>query len=323
MNPFRPFVRLACAGVLALAATHAAAQSFPSKAVRIVVPWPSGGVDLLPRTMAPAMAESLGQPVVIENRPGAAGTIGVAYVAGADADGHTVVMTDMTSHAISAALYRKLTFDPRNDLAPIALVARSPLALAVNPSLNVKTFAEFVALAKARPGQLNYASSGNGAITHLAMERLKRMAGIDLVHITYKGSAPAITSVLSGETAAAFSTVPAVMSHVKAGKLALLATTLDKPLPQLAGVPPIATAVPGYELGLYQALLAPKGTPRPVIEQIRAAAIRSLDDAKVRMVMQRGGFEPIPSTPEELQAHIDAQLRTWSELVSAIALKID
>jgi len=315
--------RFACAALLAFGASPAVAQSFPSKAVHIVVPWPSGGVDLLPRTMAPAMAEALGQPVVIENRPGAGGTIGVAAVARSDADGHTVVMTDMTSHAISVALYRRLPFDARKDLAPIALIARSPLALAVNPALKAKTLGEFVALVKSRPGQLNYASSGNGAITHLAMERFKRMAGLDMVHITYKGSAPAIASVLSGDTAAAFSTVPPVLPHARSGKLALVGVTLAKPLPQLSGVPPIAASVPGYEIGLYQALLAPAGTPRAAIDLIRAAAIKSLEDPKVRTVMQRGGFEPIPSTPEALQAHIDAEFESWGELVRAIGLKID
>jgi tripartite-type tricarboxylate transporter receptor subunit TctC len=307
----------------ALATCWLPAQAQSSQALRIVVPWPSGGVDLLPRAMAPVMAEALGRPVIVENRPGAGGTIGIAAVAKSDADGNTVVMTDMTSYAISVALYRKLPFDPHHDLVPVGLVARSPLALAVNPSLGVKTFPEFVALVKSRPGKLNYASSGNGAITHLAMERLKRMAGLDLVHVPYKGSAPAIAAVLSGETAAAFSTVPAVLSNARAGKLTLLGVTLAKPLPQLPEVAPISRQVPGYEIGLYQGVLAPAGTPKEAIERIHAAMLKALDDEKVRTVMSRGGFEAIPSTPAELQAHLDGEFRAWGELVQALGLKID
>jgi tripartite-type tricarboxylate transporter receptor subunit TctC len=317
-------IALALAAVLlAVGPAGALAQAYPQKTIKIVVPWPSGGVDLLPRTMATPMETMLGQAVIVENRPGAGGTIGVAAVANSEPDGYTVVMTDMTSLAISVSLYRKLQFDVHKDLAPIALVARSPLVLAVNPSLNVKTIDEFIALVRSRPGKLNYASSGNGAITHLAMERLKRATGIDIVHVPYKGSAPAIVSVMRGDTAAAFSTVPAALSNAKAGKLVLLGMTFDKPLPQLPDVPPIASRVPGYELGLYQGVLAPAGTPPEAIAKLHAAIAKALEDPKVRTVMQRGAFEPVLSTPEQLAQHLNAEIKAWGELVNALGLKIE
>lgn len=311
------------AGAAVLSIGVALAQEFPSKPIHIVVPWPSGGVDLLPRTMSEPMSKMLGQQVLVENRPGAGGTIGTAYVAKADPDGYTLVMTDMTSHAISASLYKKLPYHVTKDLAPIAMVARSPLVLVASPTLGVKTFKEFVALAKGKPGVLSYASSGNGAITHLAFERVKRGAAIDLVHIPYKGSAPAVAAVLAGETAAAFSTVPAALAHVKGGKLVALGVTFEQPVAQLPGVPPIGEFIPGYRLGLYQGLLGPAGTPTAVVEKLHAAAAKSLADDKVRNVINGGVFQPLEMSPAQFSEFLDGEVKEWGELVRAVGLTID
>jgi tripartite-type tricarboxylate transporter receptor subunit TctC len=317
-------IRLALAGAAAALWVGAAlAQEFPTRPVHIVVPWPAGGVDLLPRTMSEPMTRMLGQQVVVENRAGAGGTIGIAQVAKAEPDGYTLVMTDVTSHAISGSLYKQLPYDVTKDLAPIALVARSPLVLVVSPALGVKTFKEFLDLAKAKPGVLAYASSGNGAITHLAFERLKRGAGIDLVHIPYKGSAPAVAAVIAGETAAAFSTAPAALGNVAAGKLVALAVTFEQPLAQLPGVPPIAEFIPGYRLGLYQGLLAPAGTPQAVIDRLHATAAKALQDEKVKTVIKRGVFEPLDMSPAQFGRFLDEQVSEWARVVRQVGLTID
>jgi tripartite-type tricarboxylate transporter receptor subunit TctC len=202
--------RALLAFLLCLCATGVWAQPYPAKPVRVVVPWPPAGVtDVLTRALAQAMSESTGQQFVVENRPGAGGTLGLAPVAKSAPDGYTIVASDVPSHAISATLYAKLPYDVLNDFEPIAMIAGSPMVLTTHPSLGVRTLPEFIKLAKASPGKLSYGSSGNGSITHLAVERLKRETGIDLVHVPYKGTVPAIASVLAGDTALAFGTIPA------------------------------------------------------------------------------------------------------------------
>src|SRR5262245_7640128 len=232
--------------LLCTLAASALAQTFPSRPLRIVVPWPPGGVtDVLTRAVAVQMGDSLGQPVMMESRPGAGGTLGIAVVAKSPADGYTLVMTDVPSHAISASLYAKLPYDPEKDFEAIAMVAGSPMVLATHPGMGAKNLAEFLQILKANPGKYSYASSGNGAITHLAMERLKRMAGLDLTHIPFKGTVPAVQSVLAGDTAMGFGTIPGVAPQAKAGKLVLLGVSFARRFPQLPEVAPIAEQVPG------------------------------------------------------------------------------
>jgi tripartite-type tricarboxylate transporter receptor subunit TctC len=317
------FVRIAAlAAGLLCAAAHA--QPFPSKPLRIAVPWPPGGVtDVLTRTVAAQLAESLGQQVVVENRPGAGGTIGVGAVAKAPADGYTLVMTDVPSHAISAALYPKLPYDVVKDFDPITMVAGSPMVLVTQPALNVKTMPEFLQLLRSKPGQLSYASSGNGSITHLAMERMKRMAGIDLVHVPFKGTVPAITSVLAGDTAMAFGTIPGVAPHAKSGKLVLLGVSFARRFPQLAEVPPVADQVPGFDMGFHTALFAPARTPREAIDRLHAETMRALQQPKVKETFAASAAEPGRMTPAELQAYVAREVNDWGEVVRAIGLKVD
>ena len=310
--------------LLCTLAGQALAQPFPTKVVRIVVPWPPGGVsDVLTRAVAQHMGEPLGQQVVVENRPGAGGTIGVAAVAKAPPDGYTLVMTDVPSHAISASLYTKLPYDPARDLEAIAMAAGSPMVLATHPGMNAKSLAEFLQILRANPGKYSYGSSGNGAVTHLAMERLKRMAGIDLVHIPYKGTVPAIFSVLAGDTAMAFGTIPGVVPHARAGKLVLLGVSFPRRFSQLPEVPPIGEQVAGFDMGFYTALFAPAKTPKEVIDRLHDATMKALAHPKTREIYAASAAEPGNMSPAELQAYVAREIKEWAEVVRATGLKVD
>jgi len=302
----------------------ALAQPFPSKPLRIVVPWPPGGVtDLLTRTLAVQMGESLGQPVLIENRPGAGGTLGIAAVAKAPADGYTLVMTDVPSHAISASLYTKLPYDPEKDFEAIAMAAGSPMVLATHPGMNATNLKEFLLVLRASPGKYSYASSGNGAITHLAMERLKRMAGVDLEHVPFKGTVPAIQSVLAGDTAMAFGTIPGVAPQAKAGRLVLLGVSFPRRFSQLPDVPPIGEEVAGFDMGFYTALFAPAKTPKEIIERLHLETMKALAQPKTREIYAASAAEPGTMSPAELQAYVAREIREWAEVVKATWLKVD
>jgi tripartite-type tricarboxylate transporter receptor subunit TctC len=300
------------------------AQPYPAKPVRIVVPWTPGGVtDVLTRAVAVQMGESLGQQVVVENRPGAGGTIGVALVAKSPPDGYTLVMTDVPSHAISASLYAKLPYDVAKDFEPIAMAAGSPMVLATHPGMNARSLAEFLQILRSKPGQYSYASSGNGSITHLAMERLKRMAGIDLVHIPFKGTVPAIQSVLAGDTAMAFGTIPGVVPQAKAGKLVLLGVSFPRRFSQLPEVPPIGDQVPGFDMGFYTALFAPAKTPKEIIDRLHAATMKALAHPKTREIYAASAAEAGTMSPAELQAYVAREIKDWAEVVRATGLKVD
>jgi tripartite-type tricarboxylate transporter receptor subunit TctC len=305
-------------------AAQALAQPYPARPIRIVVPWTPGGVtDVLTRAVALQMSESMGQQVVVENRPGAGGTIGIAAVTKSPADGYTLVMTDVPSHAISASLYSKLSYDVAKDLEPIAMAAGSPMVLATHPGMNARTLAEFLKAVRANPGKYSYASSGNGSITHLAMERLKRMARIELNHVPYKGTVPAIQSVLAADTAMGFGTIPGVASHAKAGKLALLGVSFSRRFSQLPDVPPIADEVPGFDMGFYTALFAPAGTPRAVINRLHAETTKALAHPKTREIYANSAAEPGTMSSAELKAYVASEIKDWAEVVRATGLKID
>ena len=300
------------------------AQPYPSKPVRMVVPWPPGGVsDVLARAVAQHMAEPLGQQVVVENRPGAGGTIGVAAVAKSPADGYTLVMTDVPSHAISASLYSKLPYDPAKDLEPIAMAAGSPMVLATHPGMKAGSLAEFLQVMRSSPGKYSYGSSGNGSVTHLAIERLKLMAKLDLAHIPFKGTVPAIQSVLAADTAVAFGTIPGVASHAKAGKLVLLGVSFPRRFSQLPEVPPIGDQVAGFDMGFYTALFAPAKTPKDVIDRLHAATMKALAHPRTREIFAASAAEPGTMSPAELSAYVAREIRDWGEVVRATGLKID
>jgi tripartite-type tricarboxylate transporter receptor subunit TctC len=316
VHRFFLFVALWCFAALCWA------QSYPAKPVRVVVPWPPAGVtDVLTRALAQAMSESTGQQFVVENRPGAGGTLGLAPVAKSAPDGYTLVASDVPSHAISATLYAKLPYDVLNDFEPIAMIAGSPMVLATNPGLGVRTLAEFISYAKTR--NLSYGSSGNGSITHLAIERLKREAGIDLVHVPYKGTVPAIASVLSGDTALAFGTIPGVGPHAKAGKLVLLGASFGKRFSQIPDVPAIAETLPGYDMGFYTALFAPAKTPAEVIEKVALEVRKAQAQPKVKEIFAASAAEAGTMTPAQLRQYLAAEVKSWGEVVRAVGLKID
>ena len=300
------------------------AQSYPAKPVRVVVPWPPAGVsDVLTRAVVNAMSESTGQQFVVENRPGAGGTLGLAAVAKSPADGYTLVSTDVPSHAISATLYAKLPYDVLGDFEPIAIIAGSPMVLVTRPDLNARSVAEFIRIVKSSPGKLAYGSSGNGSITHLAVERLKQMAGIDLVHVPYKGTVPAVASVLSGDTVLAFGTIPGVVPHAKAGKLTLLGASFGKRFSQIPEVPAIAETLPGFDMGFYTALLAPAKTPREIIDKLAAEVARAHAQPKTREIFAVSAAEPGAMSPAQLKDYLSSEAKSWGDVVKAVGLKID
>ena len=288
------------------------------------MPWPPAGVtDVLTRALVHAMSESMGQQFVVENRPGAGGTLGLAPVAKSAPDGYTLVASDVPSHAISATLYARLPYDVLNDFEPIAMIAGSPMVLSTNPALGARSLPEFIKIARSSPAKLSYASSGNGSITHLAMERLKQMAGIDMVHVPYKGTVPAIASVLSGDTALAFGTIPGVVPHAKAGKLVLLGASFGKRFSQIQEVPAIAETLPGYDMGFYTALFAPAKTPKEIVEKLYQEVVKAHAQPKVREVFANSAAEPGTMTPAQLKQYLASEVKAWGEIVRAVGLKID
>jgi tripartite-type tricarboxylate transporter receptor subunit TctC len=312
------------AAVLLCASMQIAAQSYPARPIRMVIPWPAGGItDVIARGVNLHLAEALGQPIVIDNRPGAGGTLGAAIVAKSAPDGYNLLMHDVMSHCITPSLYTALAYNSLKDFEPVALVAGSPMVLIANPSLKVRTVPELIALAKAKPRQINYASSGAGAITHLAAVRMERIAGIELIHVPYKGSIPAAASVISGETSVSFSTLPAALPHAKTGRLVLLATSFPKRSSQTPDVPTIAETLNGYDLGLYSGLWAPKGTPRAVIAKLHAETMKGLAHPKVKEILTTVSAVPGTLSPEQFGAVLAKETRDWGEIVRAAGVKVE
>jgi tripartite-type tricarboxylate transporter receptor subunit TctC len=305
-------------------ATPAAAQTYPDKPIRVVVPWPAGGItDVVMRAIAQRLTEVLGQQVVIDNRAGASGTLGAALVARAAPDGYTLLMNDLGGHCSAPALYSQLPYDAIKDFSPVILAAGSPMVLVANPAHNVRTLPQLIELAKSKPGQLNYASSGTGAITHLGAVRLMRMTGIELAHVPFKGSIPATSSVIAGETAIAFSTIPAAVPQAKAGRLNVLAVSFSKRSPQLPDVPTIAETVGDFDLGLYSGVWAPAGTPRVVVDRLHAEIVSAMEQARVKEVLAANSAEPGRMSTAQFADYVAREIRLWGEVVRAAGIKID
>jgi tripartite-type tricarboxylate transporter receptor subunit TctC len=304
---------LACAAaLLCAAALPAAAQNYPVKPVRLMVPFVAGGnTDIIARVVTPEMSKALGQQIVIENRGGAGSTIGTEVVAKAPADGYTLLMVS-AAHVINPAMIRKLPYDSIKDFAPISVVADVPTAFAVNPHLPVKNVKEFVALAKAKPGQLNYSTAGRGTVGHLAAELLSSMAAIKMVHIAYKGTGQSITDLIAGHVQLQFSSMPAVINHARAGKLRLLAQTGEKRSAAAQDVPTmVESGVKGFVVSSGFGLLAPAGTPRPVIDRVHGALVKALSDPGVRNNLSGQGADPVGNTPEQYDAFNKAEIAKW------------
>ncbi|QIL83473.1 tripartite tricarboxylate transporter substrate binding protein [Diaphorobacter sp. HDW4A] len=312
-----------CALALPFAAT--ANDNFPNKPITIVVPFSAGGTtDILARVIAQDLGKQLGQTVVVDNRAGAGGNIGGALAARAPADGYTLFMGTVGTHAINEALYKKMPFNPGKDFQPLSRVANVPNLLVANPNQPFRTVPELIAYAKAHPGQVNFGSSGSGSSIHLSGELFKMMAKVDMVHVPYKGSAPAVTDLLGNQIAIMFDNMPSAISHVRAGKLRPIAVTTAKRSPELPDVPTIAEAgVPGYEATSWFGLFTTAGTPKPVVDKLSAALAKSLAAPAVRNKIKEQGGEVVSETPEQFAAFIKTEADKWAKVVKASGATAD
>ena len=312
--------------VLALAAGNLWAQAdYPSKPIRLVVGFTAGGIsDVLGRALAAKLSNQIGQQVMVDNKPGAGTQIAGEFVAKSAPDGYTLWLQDMTTHAINVGLYKNLPYDSVKDFTPVTLVASTPLMLVVHPSLQVNTVKELIALAKAKKGQLAYASSGNGTVPHLATETFRNMAGLELIHVPYKGSSPATQAVLAGDVALNFSTMPPALTQVRAGKLRALGVTTAKRVAAAPDVPTIAEAgLPGFEFVLYSGILAPKGLPPTVLAKINSEFAKAVASPEMQQVYGNIGAEPVTDTPTEFAAHINAEIPKMVRAVKLSGATVD
>jgi tripartite-type tricarboxylate transporter receptor subunit TctC len=318
---------VAAAAIGMLGPDAALAQPFPQpgKAIRLLVGFPPGGsTDLLARSVGNKLGEQLGVQVVVDNRAGAAGNVAAELAARGNPDGYTLLMATVSSHAINPALYRSIPYDPIGDYAPVSLVASYPLILAVNPSLGVKTVADLLALARQKPGTLNFSSSGNGSPGHLSGELFKMLAKVEMTHVPYKGGAPATAAVLANEAQLIFATLPGAIGFIKSGKLIGPAVTTAKRSGALPDVPTVAEAgVPGFATSSWAGLVAPARTPRAVTGALREAVVKSLAAPDLRERLARDGADPVGSTPEEFGAYIKSELAQWRKVVQQAKAQID
>jgi tripartite-type tricarboxylate transporter receptor subunit TctC len=314
-----------CAAVLAaFLACAASAQSFPSKPVKIIVPsTPGDGSDILARAIAQKLTERWGQPMLVENRPGAGGVVGTEAAARSPADGYTVIMGNAGSHAINQALYPKLSYDVVRDFAPITLVASAPNVFVVNPAVPAKTVAEFIALAKKEPGKYAFASGGNGSSAHLNGEMLKAFAGIDLIHVPYKGSSPAITDVIAGQVQLMIGNLPPILPHIKSGKVRALGVTTSARFAATPDVPPMADTVAGYESLAWFGLFAPAGTATEVLAKWHADTVAILALPEIRERVAQLGFDVVGNSPEAYAALIRNDIAKWQRVVKLSGAKAD
>jgi len=307
---------------LALSAS-AHAQVYPAKPVRMIVAYPpGGGTDIVGRMVAQKLGETLGQSVLVENRGGASGNIGTELAARAVPDGYTILMGNVAPNAINVSLFKNLPFDPVADFVPVSLVASTPNILVVHPSIPARTVKEVIALAKAKPRTLNFASAGVGSSSHLAGELFRILAGADIVHVPYKGAGPAIVDVLSGQVQLYFATMPAAMPHVKSGKLAPVAVTSSRRSQALPDLPTTAEAgVPGYEASTWYGVLAPAHTPAAVIARLHENIVKILAVSETRARLADQGFEPVGNSPEEFGAYIKSEIAKWGKVIGDAGIR--
>jgi len=315
----------AFACVAALATVSARAQTYPAKPIRIIIAQaPGSATDVISRVVGNRLSEALGQPIVIEAKPGAGGALGTEAAARAAPDGYTLFMANNSTHGSNPALYPKLPYDAVKDFAPITLVAQVPYVLVVDPALPAKSVAELIALVKSNPGKMNYASAGNGSTHHFCGELLKSSAGLDIQHVPYKGSPPAIAGLLGGEVSLMFANLTDIGSQLKAGKLRALAVTTAKRAPSLPDVPTLAEAgVPGFEIQSWFGLLAPAGTPAPIIARLNAETVKVLGRTDVRQTLGAQGLELAPGTPEQFAAHIRSEIDKFTRIARAAGIKAE
>ncbi|MCE7505836.1 tripartite tricarboxylate transporter substrate binding protein [Polynucleobacter sp. IMCC30063] len=317
---------LGLSGLVGLAVTQAAvAQSFPDHAITLIVPNPPGGlVDTSARLLSEPLARVLGETVIVENKPGASGNTAYQFVAKAKPDGYTLLISYSGYHVGNPALMDKLPWDPLKDFAPIALLTVSTNVIAVHPSIPVNNLKELIAYAKANPGKLNYASQGNGSVSHIGTEIFKQTTGIEMVHVPYKGSGPAIQDVLAGQVQVFITTPPSVMQHVQSGKLKGLAVTGKTRHPSMPNVPTTAEAgLPSFQLESWVALYAPAATPAPVILKLSEAVKKSLEQAEVKQRADTAGVEVRYLNPQQMDALLKKELPYWNKVIKAANIKLD
>ncbi len=311
---------LICLAMLATAPAWAAAP-YPTKPIRIVVTYvPGGNTDVAARLVAPHMAEDLGQQVIIDNRGGAGGVVGTEIAARAAPDGYTVLFGTSAGLTINPQLQPKLPYNVERDFAPISLLVINPQLMVAHLGLKANNIAEFLKLARAQPGKINYASVGVGSPNHLGMELLKTMTGIDIVHIPYKGSAPAVLELMSGSVSVFFSSIPVMLTHVKGGKLKALAVGSAKRSPAAPDIPTVAEAVPGFEYVTWYGLFVPSATPKPIVVRLNEAVVKSLKLPQLDQQLRGQGSEPQPTTPEEAVKFMKAEHARWSKVVKVTGL---
>ena len=310
--------------LILLLAGPALAQEYPSKPLRIIAPNPPAGpTDILARLVAQKLSEGMGQPVVVENRAGAGGNIGTEIAAKAAPDGYTLVTGNNATFGANPALYKRLGFDPLKDFTPVILVATQPNILVVHPSLPVKTTKDLIALAKSRPGQLNYAGSGVGTAAHLSAELFKSMTGTSLVHISYKGAGPALTDLLAGQVQLMFATSLSVVPHIKSGRVRPVSVTTAKRSKLFPELPTIAETVPGFEAATWHGVLVPAGTPGPVVERLNSEINRMLQTADVREKLSALGGEIVGGSSKDFADHIRREIPKWAKVVKIAGASLD
>jgi tripartite-type tricarboxylate transporter receptor subunit TctC len=323
-----PFVRhclraLAVGAALAFVAPFAQA-AWPDHNIKIIVPWaPGGSTDILARAVAAKLTESLGQPVIVENKPGASGDIGSDMVAKAKPDGYTILFGSMSTHAINPAMNSRMPFRGVEDFTPISLLAFVTNTMVINPSLPVNNVREFIAYAKANPGKVAYASAGPGSTNHLSAALMEKMAGIKMLHVPYKGGAPAIVGILGDQTQVLFTAGTQSLPHVKAGKLKLLAVTESKRSALLPETPTVAETLPGYEMAVWYGAFAPLGLPREIQLRLNAEINRIMMLPDVKASMEKIGVEPVSETPEQFAATLRADADKWGKLVKELGIKAE
>ncbi len=308
--------------ITALAPASAVAQSFPAKPVRLVVAFaPGGATDTFSRVAVAEMSKSLGQQVLVENRPGGGTTIAAELVAKSAPDGYTLLFTDLSTHAITPSIYPKLAYHPLRDFAAVAPVSSSPLIMVAHPSVRVKTAKDLIALAKKHPG-ITCGNAGMGTVTHMAAEKFRWRAGIDLTPVNYKGGATSTISLLTGEIALIVTTIPAALEYVRTGRLVAIGLTAEKRSSLLPDIPALGETVKGVDAAVIAAALAPAGTPRGVIERLNAEFARSVDSPRAKEIFAVNAAEAIKASPEAMQRSLEQDVRTWAEVVKATGVKL-
>ena len=320
---FLDFVRFTFAALVLALPVASHAQSYPAKPLRLIVPFaPGGGNDTIARAIAAQMSGSMGQQVVVDNRAGAGGVIGAEAAARAPADGYTLFLGGVGSHAVNPTLMPNLPYDAVKDFSPVSLIASAPSVLVVNPGVNARTVAELTAIAKASPGKLNYATNGNGSSSHLATLLYESMAGIQMTHVPYKGFAPALTDILGGQVQLMMNSIVALAPQIKAGKVRALAVSSKTRSSVLPDVPTMSEAgVTGYEAGSWYGILVPAGTPRDIVQRLNAEIVRAVKQPDVRERLAAEGADSIGSTPEEFAAHIKIEMARLGKVIREAKLK--